>query len=317
MERESLERLMGNARILIESLPYIRQFRGEVVVIKYGGHAMKDEALKRSFALNVALLKYVGVRPVIVHGGGPQIGRMLQQLNIESSFREGLRVTDDATMDVVEMVLVGKVNKEIVSQLNRAGARAVGLSGKDGQLIRARKMEMVVASGENAPPEIIDLGRVGEVMGVDTGLLDLISREDYIPVIAPTGVDDESGTYNINADSVAGAVAAALKAKRLLLLTDVSGIQDKQGKLIESLSMDETWELFADGTLQGGMIPKVKCCLEALQEGVEKAMIIDGRLENCILLELFTDAGIGTEIVGRRPRESRHQAPPEAEFVGM
>ena len=317
MERESLEHLMGNARILIESLPYIRQFRGEVVVIKYGGHAMKDEALKRSFALNVALLKYVGVRPVIVHGGGPQIGRMLQQLNIESSFREGLRVTDDATMDVVEMVLVGKVNKEIVSQLNRAGARAVGLSGKDGQLIRARKMEMVVSSGENTPPEIIDLGRVGEVMGVDTGLLDLISREDYIPVIAPTGVDEESGTYNINADSVAGAVAAALKAKRLLLLTDVAGILDKQSRLIESLSMDEAWELFADGTLQGGMIPKMKCCLEALQEGVEKAMIIDGRLENCILLELFTDAGIGTEIVGRRPGKSRHEAPPAAEFVGM
>ncbi|MCL1940268.1 MAG: acetylglutamate kinase [Desulfovibrionaceae bacterium] len=316
MKKHCLEHNVGNARMLIESLPYIRQFRGEVVVIKYGGHAMKDEALKRSFALNVALLKYVGVRPVIVHGGGPQIGNMLKQLNIESSFREGLRVTDDATMDVVEMVLVGKVNKEIVSQLNLAGAKAVGLSGKDGQLIRARKMEMVVAAGENRPAEIIDLGRVGEVMGVDTGLLNLISREDYIPVIAPTGVDEENGTYNINADSVAGAVAAALKAKRLLLLTDVAGILDKQGTLIESLSMDETWELFADGTLQGGMIPKVKCCLEALQEGVEKAMIIDGRVENCILLELFTNAGIGTEIVGRRPRASHHDAPPVAEYTG-
>jgi acetylglutamate kinase len=316
MKKHSLEHNVSNAHMLIESLPYIRQFRGEVVVIKYGGHAMKDETLKRSFALNVALLKYVGVRPVIVHGGGPQIGSMLKQLNIESSFREGLRVTDDATMDVVEMVLVGKVNKEIVSQLNLAGAKAVGLSGKDGQLIRARKMEMVVTAGENRPAEIIDLGRVGEVMGVDTGLLNLISREDYIPVIAPTGVDEENGTYNINADSVAGAVAAALKAKRLLLLTDVAGILDKQGALIESLSMDETWELFADGTLQGGMIPKVKCCLEALQEGVEKSMIIDGRVENCILLELFTNAGIGTEIVGRRPRVSHHDAPPVSEYGG-
>ena len=310
-----LERHVDNARMLIESLPYIRSFRGEVVVIKYGGHAMKDETLKRSFALNVALLKYVGVRPVVVHGGGPQIGSMLKQLNIESSFREGLRVTDDATMDVVEMVLVGKVNKEIVSQLNLAGARAVGLSGKDGQLIRARKMEMIVTQ-ENRPPEIIDLGRVGEVMGVDTALLDLISREDYVPVIAPTGVDDDSGTYNINADAVAGAVAGALKAKRLLLLTDVPGILDADGKLIHTLSVDETWELFADGTLKGGMIPKVKCCLEALQDGVEKAMIIDGRVENCILLELFTDGGIGTQIVGRGESMSRSTPPPKAEYSG-
>ena len=297
--QDNLEQYAEKARMLIESLPYIRRFRGEVVVIKYGGHAMKDEQLKRSFALNVALLKYVGVRPVIVHGGGPQIGEMLRQLHIESSFREGLRVTDDATMDVVEMVLVGKVNKEIVSQLNLAGARAVGLSGKDGQLIMARKMEMVVTA-ENRPPEIIDLGRVGEVMRVDTGLLNAISREDYVPVIAPTGVDDENGTYNINADAVAGAVAAALKAKRLLLLTDVPGILGQDGALIRSLSIPDTLELFADGTLRGGMIPKVKCCLEALQEGVEKAMIIDGRVENCILLELFTDGGIGTEIVGRK-----------------
>lgn len=286
--------------MLIECLPYIRRFRGEVVVVKYGGHAMKDEALKSSFALNIALLKYVGVRPVIVHGGGPQIGDMLGRLNISSFFREGLRVTDDATMDVVEMVLVGKVNKDIVNRLNRAGARAVGLSGKDGRLVRARRMELVV-NKEDCPPEIIDLGRVGEVMSVDTELLDLISREDYVPVIAPTGVDEEDNTYNINADAVAGAVAAALKAKRLLLLTDVPGILDKEKRLIKSLPVNDTWKLFADGTLQGGMIPKVKCCLEALQEGVEKAMIIDGRVENCILLELFTDAGIGTEIVGSHP----------------
>jgi len=287
MQKHSLEHHVSNARMLIESLPYIREFRGEIVVIKYGGHAMTDAALKHSFALNVALLKYVGVRPVIVHGGGPQIDAMLQQLHIESHFREGLRVTDEATMNVVEMVLVGAVNKEIVSQINQAGASAVGLSGKDGQLVRARKLAGM------------DLGRVGEVTGVNVELLNLISREDYIPVIAPTGVDEEGGTYNINADSVAGAVAGALRAKRLHLLTDVPGILDKQGALIESLSVDETQNLFADGTLNGGMIPKVKCCLEAVRAGVEKAMIIDGRIENCILLELFTNAGIGTEIVGR------------------
>lgn len=306
-----------HARMLIECLPYIRRFRGETVVIKYGGHAMKDETLKRSFALNIALLKYVGVRPVIVHGGGPQIGSMLNRLDIESTFREGLRVTDDATMDVVEMVLVGKVNKEIVSLLNMAGARAVGLSGKDGQLIRARKMEMVVTA-EDRPPEIIDLGRVGEVMGVEVSLIDTLSRADFIPVIAPTGVDEENGTYNINADSVAGAVAAALKAKRLLLLTDVPGVLGRDKELLRSLSMHEAWDLFADGTLQGGMIPKVKCCLEALQEGVEKAMIIDGRVENCILLELFTDAGIGTELVGLDHTWTRQAqtVPHPAEFGG-
>jgi acetylglutamate kinase len=265
---------------------------------------MQDEALKRSFALNVALLKYVGARPVVVHGGGPQIGAMLRQLHIDSSFREGLRVTDDATLDVVEMVLVGKVNKEIVGRLNAAGARAVGLSGKDGRLIRARKMEMLV-TGENRPPEIIDLGRVGEVLQVDVTLINLISSEDYVPVIAPIGVDDDNGAYNINADSVAGAVAAALKAKRLLLLTDVPGILTPEGGLIQSLSMPETRALLDNGVVRGGMIPKVKCCLDALEKGVEKAMIIDGRLENCILLELFTDAGTGTEIVGPGPRPGK------------
>ncbi len=296
-----------HAKMLIECLPYIRRFRGETVVIKYGGHAMKDEELKRSFALNVALLKYVGVRPVIVHGGGPQIGKMLEQLDIRSTFREGLRVTDEATMDVVEMVLVGKVNKEIVGNLNQAGAGAVGLSGKDGSLICARKMEMILENTASRAPEIIDLGRVGEVMGVNTALIDSLCREDFIPVIAPTGVDDDNITYNINADSVAGAVAGALKAKRLLLLTDVPGILTKDKQLIRSIGMDDTWELFSDGTLQGGMIPKVKCCLEALEEGVDKAMIIDGRVENCILLELFTDAGIGTEIVNRRSREGEYK----------
>ncbi|MFV0420688.1 acetylglutamate kinase [Oleidesulfovibrio sp.] len=283
------------SKVLIESLPYFRKVRGETVVIKYGGNAMIDESLKQAFALNVVLLKYVGINPVIVHGGGPQIGNMLKQLNIPSNFREGLRVTDDATMDVVEMVLVGKVNKEIVNLLNLSGAKAVGLSGKDGQLIRARQMEMVI-SKEAQAPEIIDLGKVGEVTGVETSLLNSLQRDGFIPVIAPVGVDEEGTTYNINADLVAGAVAGALNAKRLLLLTDVTGILNNAGELISSLTTTEAMKLFEDGTLKGGMLPKVKCCLEALEEGVEKAMIIDGRIENCVLLELFTDHGIGTEI---------------------
>lgn len=284
------------ARLLIECLPYIKNLYGETVVIKYGGHAMKDEALKKAFALNVALLRYVGIKVVIVHGGGPQIGRMLEQLNIQSIFREGQRVTDDATMDVVEMVLVGKVNKEIVNQLNLAGIRAVGLSGKDGHLIRAAKMEMII-QGSSQATEIIDLGRVGEVVDVDTTLIHALSGDGFIPVIAPVGVDAEGGTYNINADLVAGAVAGALKAKRLLLLTDVAGVLDQGGELIKSITVQDTARMFGDGTLKGGMIPKMRSCLEALEEGVEKAMIIDGRVENCILLELFTDSGIGTEII--------------------
>ncbi len=292
-----MEQNQNRAKLLIECLPYIRQFQGEVIVIKYGGHAMKDDNLKRSFALNVALLKYVGLCPVIVHGGGPQIGKMLEKLEIPSTFQQGFRVTDDATMDVVEMVLVGKVNKEIVSQLHRAGTKAVGLSGKDGQLIKVRKMKMVL-NPDSANPETVDLGRVGEVCSVETGLINTLSREGFIPVIAPTGVDAENNAYNINADSVAGAVASALKAKRLLILTDVAGILDKQGDLIHSVTAHDTVRLFADGTLQGGMIPKVRCCLDAVKSGVEKAMIIDGRVENCILLELFTNSGIGTEIVG-------------------
>ncbi len=289
--------IQEQAKMLMEFLPYIRKFRGETVVVKYGGHAMKDEALKKAFAMNIVLLKYIGIYPVVVHGGGPQIGKMLEQLNINSTFRQGLRVTDDATMDVVEMVLVGKVNKEIVNLLNQSGAKAVGLSGKDGQLIKARKMEMAVENPESHATEIIDLGKVGEVMEVDTLLINALLREGYIPVIAPVGVDEEGETYNINADSVAGAVAGALKAKRLLLLTDVAGILDKNKELVGSVDIPTVLGFFADGTLQGGMIPKVKCALEALQDGVEKAIITDGRVENSILLELFTDSGVGTEIL--------------------
>jgi acetylglutamate kinase len=282
------------AKILIEALPYIREFYQKTVVIKYGGHAMKDEKLKKSFALNVVLLKYIGINPVIVHGGGPQINRMLKALHIESEFRQGYRITDEATMDVVEMVLVGTVNKEIVNLINLNGGRAVGLSGKDGMLIQAEQMEMAVAR-EDAPPEIIDLGKVGEVMRINVDVIRSLERDGFIPVIAPIGVDESGETYNINADSVAGAVAAALRAKRLHLLTDVAGVLDKDGNLISSLTSQQAFEAIGSGLVTGGMIPKLKCCLEALPH-VEKAHIIDGRVENCVLLEMFTRHGIGTEI---------------------
>jgi acetylglutamate kinase len=274
----------------------MRRFSGETVVVKYGGHAMVDETLKHSFARNVALLKYVGVRPVVVHGGGPQIGGMLNRLNMVSSFHKGLRITDDATMDVVEMVLAGRVNKEIVGLLNLAGARAVGLSGKDGRLLEARKKALPADGDGKEKEDGVDLGRVGRIVRVDTELLHTLSGAGYIPVIAPTGVDEENGTYNINADEAAAAVAAAVGAKRLLLLTDVPGVLDGNGVLLRSLSAREIPRLIADGVIGGGMIPKVDCCLEALRGGVEKAMIVDGRVENCVLLELFTDAGIGSEI---------------------
>jgi len=289
------------AKVVLEALPYIRQFHGQTIVIKYGGHAMVDETLKRQFALNVILFKYIGLNPVIVHGGGPQIGEMLKKLNIVSQFRDGLRITDEATMDVVEMVLVGKVNKQIVNLLNLQGGKAVGLSGKDGLLIKARKLEMVLERTD-MPPEIIDLGKVGEVLDIDTRLIGSLEREGFIPVIAPVGVDDEGETYNINADSVAGAVAAALKAKRLILLTDVAGILDRDRNLISSMNERQAIKAIEDGTVTGGMIPKIKCCLEALDAGVEKAHILDGRVENSLVLELFTQGGIGSEIVSGRGR---------------
>jgi acetylglutamate kinase len=289
-----MERNRLKARMIIEALPYIRQFYHQTVVIKYGGNAMIDEALKQSFAQSVVLLKYIGINPVVVHGGGPQIGKMLKALDISSEFRQGYRVTDQATMDVVEMVLVGQVNKSIVNLVNQAGGRAVGLSGKDGVLIEAEKKELAVER-KDAPPEIIDLGKVGEVVRINTNLLDAIAKEGFIPVIAPVGVDADGETYNINADSVAGAVAAAMNAKRLYLLTDVPGLLDKSGSLVSSLTTRRALEFMEDGTITGGMIPKIRCCLEALAN-VEKAAILDGRVENCVLLELFTDSGVGTEI---------------------
>jgi len=289
----------SQARMLLESLPYIRKFSGQTVVIKYGGHAMKDEHLKKSFALNVVLLKYIGVNPVIVHGGGPQIGQMLTQLGIESHFREGLRVTDDATMDVVEMVLVGRVNKEIVNLINLHGGTCVGLSGKDGWLIKVRKLEMVLTR-EDAPPEIIDLGKVGEPVSVNAGLIRTLTDSGVIPVIAPVGVDDAGETYNINADTAAAAVAQALGAKRLMLLTDVAGVLDAEGTLIESMDLREASWAIQDGVAKGGMIPKLQCCMEAVQSGVEKAHIIDGRVENSLILELFTKSGVGTEVTMKK-----------------
>ena len=294
---DPVEQARLQSRTLIESLPYLREYHGETVVIKYGGHAMTDEGLKLAFARNISLLKLVGIHPVVVHGGGPQINQMLSKLEIKSEFRQGHRVTDKATMDVVEMVLVGSVNKSVVNLINRTGARAVGLSGKDGMLLEARKLAMTISHGEEQPPEIIDLGNVGEVTAVNVQLLRSLIHDDFVPVIAPVGVDAEGNTYNINADSVAGAVAGALKARRLLMLTDVAGILDREGRLIEHIDTAEARRLLADGTLSGGMIPKINCCLDALQQGVDKVTIVDGRVENCLLLELLTDQGVGTAIV--------------------
>jgi acetylglutamate kinase len=285
------------AEVLIEALPYIRRFKNATVVVKYGGHAMVDEDLKKNFALDIILMKYVGLNPIVVHGGGPQIGKFLETLSIESRFVDGMRVTDKQTMDVVEMVLVGKVNKEIVTLINQNGGQAVGLSGKDGQLVTAKKMKYLKEMGDNKPPEIIDMGMVGEITSVNNRILLNLLESQFVPVISPVGAGSEGETYNINADLVAGHIAASLKARKLILLTDTEGVFDKKGKLTSSLKRDEIPKLIADGTIEGGMIPKVKCCLEALIGGVRKAHIIDGRKDHSILLEIFTKGGIGTEII--------------------
>ncbi len=287
---------LDKAKTLIEALPYLRQFAGATVVIKYGGHAMVDEELKKNFALDIILMKYVGINPVVVHGGGPQINLFLDKMCITPSYVQGMRVTDGETMDVVEMVLVGKVNKEIVSLINYHGGRAVGLSGRDGDLIRAEKMQVMKEQVADAPPELIDLGRVGRVVGVDTKVLETLEARGFIPVIAPVGVGDDGRAYNINADLVAGAVAARLKAAKLILLTDVAGVLDKEGGLISSIASAEVEKCIEDGVVGGGMIPKVRCCREAVAGGVGKAHIIDGRKEHAILLEMFTQSGVGTEI---------------------
>ncbi len=288
------------ATVLIEALPYIQRFSGATVVLKYGGHAMVDEKLKRDFALDVILMKYVGINPIVVHGGGPQIGDFLKRLSIKSDFVDGMRVTDQQTMDVVEMVLVGKVNKEIVTLINRHGGRAVGLSGKDGRLITAKKMKYFKDRGEDQPPEIIDIGMVGEITSIDNDILLSLVQSEFIPVIAPVGAGKEGETYNINADLVAGHIAASLDARKLILLTDTEGVLDQEGKLISTLRTDEIPRLISDNTIQGGMLPKVDCCLNALKNGVRKAHIIDGRKAHAILLEIFTKIGIGTEIVHQK-----------------
>jgi acetylglutamate kinase len=294
-----MEELINKATVLIEALPYIRRFYQKNIVIKYGGHAMVDERLKRSFALDIVLLKYIGLNPVVVHGGGPQIGRTLDRLGKKSEFRQGMRVTDAETMDVVEMVLVGKVNKEIVALINQHGGQAVGLSGKDGRLIEASKLHLYKDQGEDKPPELIDIGMVGEVKAVHPEIIQTLEASRFIPIIAPVGVGEHGETYNINADLVAGAVAAALKASKLILITDVPGVLDGDGKLVSSMNVERTAELIGTGIIKGGMLPKVRCALDALSEGVEKAHIIDGRVEHALLLEIFMDTGIGTEIVGK------------------
>jgi acetylglutamate kinase len=287
------------ADILIEALPYIRRFSGETIVIKYGGHAMVDEALKRDFARDITLLKFIGINPVVVHGGGPQIGSVLEKMGITSHFVDGMRVTDEPTMDVVEMVLVGNVNKEIVSQINQQGGKAVGLSGKDGGLILAKKMHLVRPPAmEDKPPEIIDIGMVGQVVGVNAEIIRSLEEGGFIPVIAPVGVGDTGETYNINADLVASEIAVALNAMKLILLTDVTGVLDGGGTLISSISAEAAETLLNEKTISGGMIPKIQCALEAVGKGVDKVHIVDGRNPHAVLLELFTDKGIGTEVSG-------------------
>jgi acetylglutamate kinase len=297
--------IVEKAGILVEALPYIRRFYEKTVVIKYGGHAMVDDELKESFARDIVLMKYIGINPVIVHGGGPQIGKMLERLGKRSDFREGMRVTDAETMDVVEMVLAGKLNKEIVHLINQSGGRAVGLSGKDGQLIEARKLHVFRYQGDDQPPEVIDIGLVGEVHRVNTEILKVFEKSDIIPVIAPVGVGEDGSTYNINADLVAGKVAAALRAKKLILMTDVAGVLDASGGLISSMSVGEAADLMQEEALRGGMIPKVQCSIDAVQDGVDKVHIVDGRLPHAVLLEIFTDAGVGTEIVRKRSKKHK------------
>ena len=291
-----MERFIGKAEVLMEALPYIRRVYGKTFVIKYGGSAMTDEELKDSFAQDIVLLKYVGVNPVVVHGGGPQINEMLKKMGTPSQFIRGMRVTDPQTMDIVEMVLVGKINKEIVNLINRHGGMAVGLSGKDGQLILARKMNMTVSTN-GEPPETIDIGMVGEIVGIDPTVINSLDENKFIPVIAPVGVGKKGETYNINADLVAGQIADALRAEKLILMTDVEGVKDKKGELLSTLKTNQARKLIEDGVVAEGMIPKVECCIEALKGGVGKTHIIDGRVKHAILLEIFTKEGVGTEVV--------------------
>lgn len=286
------------AKVLTEALPYIQRFSGKTVVIKYGGNAMTDNSLKKSFARDITLMKQVGINPVVVHGGGPQIGSLLKRIGKESEFINGMRVTDSETMDIVEMVLGGLVNKEIVNLIHRHGGNAVGLTGKDGDLIRARKMLMSRHSEMVNVSEIIDLGHVGEVDSIDPSIVNILTAGDFIPVIAPIGVGEDGFSYNINADLVAGKMAEILGAEKLILLTNTEGLLDKDGQLLTGLSASQVQALINDGTIHGGMLPKIRCALDAVSTGVKTAHIIDGRVEHAVLLELFTDEGVGTLIKG-------------------
>jgi acetylglutamate kinase len=288
------------AEVLTEALPYIQKFSGKTIVIKYGGNAMSDETLKSGFARDVVLMKLVGMNPVIVHGGGPQIGLQLERVGKESEFIEGMRVTDNETMDIVEMVLGGLVNKEIVTLINRHGGNAVGLSGKDGDLIRARKLEIKRSSPELEAPEIIDIGHVGEVDSIDTAVIDMLTQGDFIPVVAPIGVDESGQSYNINADLVAGKLAEVLKAEKLMMLTNTAGLLDAEGKVLTGLSAEEVDALIDKGVIHGGMLPKIRSALDAVHAGVQTSHIIDGRVEHAVLLEILTDVGVGTLIHGSR-----------------
>ena len=294
------EAALNIANVLTEALPYIQRFIGKTIVVKFGGNAMINPLLHESFARDVVLMKLVGMNPVVVHGGGPQIGALLEKLNIKTEFVNGMRVTDSETMDVVEMVLGGSVNKEIVASINRNGGKAIGVTGKDGQLIRAHKLQVSRYSPELDVSEIIDIGHVGEVDQIDTEVIDVILGSNFIPVIAPIGVGDDGRTYNINADLVAGKLAQVMCAEKLMLLTNVAGLMDKQGDILTGLSTTQVDELIADGTISGGMLPKIACALDAVKSGVASAHIIDGRVPHAVLLETFTDEGMGTLITNKR-----------------
>lgn len=293
------ERAQTIARVLIEALPYIRRFQGKTMVIKYGGNAMVDQTLKQGFARDMVMMKLVGINPVIVHGGGPQIGSLLQRLGKASEFVQGMRVTDAETMDVVEMVLGGLVNKEIVNFINQHGGSAVGLTGKDGDLIRARKLLLRRDAPELKATEIIDIGHVGEVQSIDPSIIHMLVKGNFIPVIAPIGVGEDGRSYNINADLVAGKIAEVLKAEKLLLLTNTAGLLDANGDLIPELEVSRVQTLIQDGVISGGMLPKIQCALDAVRSGVKSAHIIDGRVEHAVMLDMFTDTGVGTLIRGR------------------
>jgi acetylglutamate kinase len=287
------------AQVISRALPYIQRFAGKTVVVKYGGNAMVDESLKQSFARDIVLMKAVGINPVVVHGGGPQIGELLERLSIKSEFVDGMRVTDSKTMDVVEMVLGATINKEIVNLIGNAGGRAFGVTGKDGQLIRAKKLVVSHQTPEMSVPEIIDIGHVGEVESINKSVIDMLVQSGFIPVIAPIGVGKDGSSFNINADLVAGKVAEVLEAEKLILLTNVEGLQDKEGSILTGLTVERVDDLIADGTIYGGMLPKIRCALDAVKSGVSCAHIIDGRVEHAVMLEIFTDEGVGTLITNQ------------------